>query len=916
MRETVTGPRGRTEYRKVPIKSEIGGHRKVATGNLAKPHNGLAMVDAKPARNVESIPHVAPSMSGPRADSHGQEHAEPIVVRFLRSLQVLLRSARLYRKNHPRLLENLETADRSLRAALETLGPVALGVERGGIFVPKLGEMPLADPREEFNGLAESLARVGITSLVFYPETNQGELDTLVHLINNTLLRSDPRDKEKGGASAAASGKPSWSKRLAEHHIVGIAVNTHIERKVDSVLASLIAALVAYGGPSKQEASDSGSTPVLVPTLKELAPALRLLARLTPPLEIASGTGPQEAARALHATLAEAERDTVRLLVAAITHEAPREGEHPQVYLIRLSESLIFQFIHEEFLAGRLKPAEVRVHFDRLGDDLVASGGYTGPHSSAHLTTLAAQWANEKYRESLIERFWSELPPREKSSVLRSSEVWCVPVASLRPALENLCDAGTDASRREARLVLLNYAHCLQSESYTVRHQVAAGLEELQPLAEKLWPNQLPEEFGRGILRALGKERHPEVAALLAALTEHLARLAIARFDFVAFENILVTLEQAAQETEMEHLAALAERLVAEDRWFLLVDAALANRALDPVLPRLLQRDPERVLDRLTLLLSEPQGLEALPAMARLLRVMGVPVLGLLETRLFEARRQRASAAIKLLAAAEPERLARCLPRALTSWEWSLQDLAVSELTRPSNPAVSSCTASAFLEILADSNPLVVPMMIDHIGLAQESAAVPELLRIAEGRHEVLRDLYIRIKSIEALGRMRAAEALPMLSYLAESRSGLAYTEPAGLRAAAEEALALIEDRPTSSRVRAAFEAMERSSTPYTIHRRYARIPLPTPLTAQIEGMAPSMARVRTISLGGAYLESDRRLAVGDSIKVEIRTGFRRIHTTAVVRNSGPEGGGVEFVQMKEDDREKLRRLVHRHLIE
>ena len=38
----------------------------------------------------------------------------------------------------------------------------------------------------------------------------------------------------------------------------------------------------------------------------------------------------------------------------------------------------------------------------------------------------------------------------------------------------------------------------------------------------------------------------------------------------------------------------------------LLVDAALANRALDPVLPRLLLRDPDKLLDRMTLLLSEP----------------------------------------------------------------------------------------------------------------------------------------------------------------------------------------------------------------------------------------------------------------------------------------------------------------------
>jgi len=34
---------------------------------------------------------------------------------------------------------------------------------------------------------------------------------------------------------------------------------------------------------------------------------------------------------------------------------------------------------------------------------------------------------------------------------------------------------------------------------------------------------------------------------------------------------------------------------VAQDRWLLLVDAAFANRALDPALPRLLQRDPETI---------------------------------------------------------------------------------------------------------------------------------------------------------------------------------------------------------------------------------------------------------------------------------------------------------------------------------
>ena len=71
---------------------------------------------------------------------------------------------------------------------------------------------------------------------------------------------------------------------------------------------------------------------------------------------------------------------------------------------------------------------------------------------------------------------------------------------------------------------------------------------------------------------------------------------------------------------------------------------------------------------------------------------------------------------------------------------------------------------------------------------------------------------------------------------------------------------------------------------------------------------------MRTISLGGAYLESPRKLSIGDSIQLEVRAGLRKIHFTAVVRNIGPEGSGVEFVHMKDQDREKLRKLVQRHL--
>jgi hypothetical protein len=172
----------------------------------------------------------------------------------------------------------------------------------------------------------------------------------------------------------------------------------------------------------------------------------------------------------------------------------------------------------------------------------------------------------------------------------------------------------------------------------------------------------------------------------------------------------------------------------------------------------------------------------------------------------------------------------------------------------------------------------------------------------------------VRIKAIEALGRLRALEAVELLHHLAGRREGLTYVEPGGLRAAAEDALALMEEGPTSARTRAAFEPVVPPLGNFVIPRRYARIPLESPLRAQIGGPQMTMARVKTISLGGAYVESTNRLSPGDSIQLEIRSGLRKIHSTAIVRNVGPNGNGVEFVHMKDQDREKLRRLVQKYL--
>jgi hypothetical protein len=834
----------------------------------------------------------------------------------LLNFHLLLRSERLYDKNHPQRLKNLETAYDSFRTALGR-EKLELRIERSGLAVasPSVFAAHLPDQRGEMQALAAVLLQAGIKRISFLPELSLRELDNLAELIKVSLISPELATSKLRGIETVSTRDAWWKARFANFNVKGIFVNTQVDRKVDTLLTSLIAALVAYGGNSPRANSEE---PIRLPDFDDLVATLTLLARITLPLEAARALSPEEAARAIHGAMEEASHDTVRLLLSAILQYAPEDGEPPQPYILRLSENLIFESLLAEFAAGSLTPVLVGPTFERLGQTLIAAGKFSSSHSSENYSSLAAMWATENYREQLVARFWLELPPREMSFVLRGQDLWSVPVSALRQTLGNLADAGADAPRREARHIVLNYARRLEHEDPRARRAVSSGLNELWPIIESLWPNQVPDDLSRGTLAALEIERNPQTAASMATFLESLSHVALVRGDFAGFESILAALEQSPQEHERANLAGLAKRLMSQDRWVLLVDAAIANRSLDATLPRLLSHDPDRLLDRLTLLLGEPYGAETLSAIARLLRTIGVPVLSVLETRLYEARPQRVSAAIKLLAATDADRLLRGLTRALASWEWNMQDLAVSELSRPGNAPTAQSAAFVFSSVLATAHPLVVPMMIDQIGLAGETSAVPQLMEIASGEHAVLRDQFVRIKAIEALGRIRAIEAIDLLRSLAERRSGIAFAEPSGLRAAAQDAVTLIEDRATSASARATFDAPTPNTALYAAPRRYMRVPLDAPLRAQVGGQSAgsqaSLARVKTISLGGAYLESPKKLSVGDSLQLEVRSGLRKIHCTAIVRNTAPGGGGVEFVHMNDDDRDKLRKLVLRNL--
>lgn len=828
-------------------------------------------------------------------------NAEAAAILFLRQFKVLLGAARLYQRNHPRLMEILASTEQQLRIALAARSPLVFAVERNGMILPRnegnAGEL-LHDTRGELLALADELSRSGICSLLFTHPINVGELDALAHEVSQVPRSATPGD---------TASRKLWDRWIKDRGIVGIRLNVPTERRDSLLLASLISAVLAYDDTQKHSSHSRTGSAMPQASFEQLGSTLRVLVKLAPPTDPEVQPSTEEIARRFHAVVSGSDQTTISLIVHGVTQVKPREGETLEPYLDRLADMLVLAFVKQEFAAGRVTPP-------RLTPLLVLLDQERGCADNSGSSHFGGSQHDEMRVSVLCEKFWNALPARVIARILKSPDAWCVPPPVVARFLEPLAPAAekkkAEAAAREGRAALMAYARCLDSEEGKARRAVASGLAEIAPQIERLWPHPSVIDFGRGVVGALLVETSPGIAGLLSAAVENLARIALIKHQYAEFERIFETLEAAPHDEEHAHITTLVGRILNDEQWLYIVDEALSSQPLHPAIPRLLKRCPDRLIDRLGLLLTGTNGSNSLPAMVRLIHGTGEPVLGALELRLYEPRKQRTATAIQLLASSDPKRLAGALPRALVSWEWSLQDLAATELMKWTNPPVVAATAKAFHTTLGEAHSMVVPCMIDHLGLAHELGAVPMLLKIATGEHLALRDIYFRIKAIEALGRMRVSEAAGPLLQIIRQRNGLAHTEPAALRSAAEEALGLLENPPSSMRARIADGTRVKSGISHSRARRYLRVRLQPALPATITGARSGNARVRVLALGGAFLETDMRLMAGDTMQLEFRAGIRKIQSTAVVRNIMTHGAGVEFVHLKAHDRERLRRIV------
>jgi hypothetical protein len=224
------------------------------------------------------------------------------------------------------------------------------------------------------------------------------------------------------------------------------------------------------------------------------------------------------------------------------------------------------------------------------------------------------------------------------------------------------------------------------------------------------------------------------------------------------------------------------------------------------------------------------------------------------------------------------------------------------------------------LSIFDRLDPVLHPLAVDEIGMSGDPSAVEMLLPLAAGNSAHDHGPYLRLKAVEALGRLRASVAAPLLREIAESKKHWRWLHPFELRLAAFQALANItpswteEFFPRSGFIAADLELAPLSpvaDTPLIRQRRYPRLTLKEPIAGTASSERDTIALViRGLSLSGGRAGCEKHITPGTLVSLKIGAGLRPIRAQAFLRDARAQGIGFEFADIDLEERARLRRLL------
>ena len=606
-------------------------------------------------------------------------------------------------------------------------------------------------------------------------------------------------------------------------------------------------------------------------------------------------------------TLPRRARFTVSQALSALAAQAPAENSDKPT-LLKLAEHIAVRFAIESYERGDLKVNAVRQMLDEMNSELDGLRKILGVYEER---MAAAGLQTQSHMEVLAQEFWLQVPDEKKRSVLDSADAWCVPAARLREFVEAMI------SRREndeAEKLLRNYAECLKSKNHEARRQTAMGLAELAGLYAKM-SEQLFMDTIREIGLELAEEKDGQLQSLIGAAFVRMSQEASQTRSFAAIQRSVELVDYV--ESEQPGIArSLRPRIGIENRLPDFIEESLKNGAVPSGLKDLMRRIPEASAEQIAHRFSRVGFREDCEILMSMIEVLGPAGLDHLRRQLREGAPTTAIDTVGILVRMDMDAVEKILPERMREWKRNAHDRVVRQI------AASGSTERGrlMLQIFDLLDPLIRPLATDEIGMSGENSGDMKLLRIAEGDLPRGSSDYLRLKAIEALGRLRTSSAEAVLRKVAEARKAWRWANPSELRIVATQALEKIDAAwarefvPKSglSVADLSIEALDSDPNSSAIRqRRYPRLRLERAVSGITTNLKENcQLEIPEMALGGGVAVCEQTLHPGSVVDIRLNSGSKPVKAQTIVRDANTQARAFEVVDMDLEERAKLRRLL------
>jgi hypothetical protein len=869
---------------------------------------------------------------------------------FIRSLNILLKYARLYGLDHTRSAGQFDSAWTELQDAVDAAG-------QGGLLLGASGSQLLLDgvpleltPAER--SFADLLTTSGVASIGFTTGVTRDDFLNLVKAFMETGPKASPLSErlalyfgnrnisgirvneirfvaEDSGFSEARVAATLTAKTLgADADMI-----QDWFRSPEKMIQLIAAAEGAHSGSGNQGAGRTGGAGT-VPWPAAGAPAsnspggglsaevsgafsrleegelqslLKLLVQFGEAQNSKTPQLDQKSWQHKLAGLPQNAQGTLRQALATVAAKSP-SAKVDEAMLLRLAEDLAIKFAMDRYQRGEVQVNAVRQMLDRMGHELDTLRKLL---RSREDKMASAGIAVESHADVLDRQFWAAVPESGKKQVLMSSEAWCIPPRNVHQYVEELLGRG---EANVAGDILLKYATCVRHKDSEARKKAAIGLGQLADLFSKAASQRLQDALVQ-IGQQMAAEKDSELQTLLSAAFVRLSQESATRRYYRAMQQSLDSLADL-EESRPSWVQSLRPRVGIDNRVPEFIEEALVAEQMPEGLVGVLMRVPQSSSEHLAVRLARSGRRTERESIVSLAKLVGSPCTRHLKEILENEVLAKAATVVGLLSRMEPQAVEELLPPRLRDGGRSFHDAIVRQLSIAGAPERGKLLADS-LELF---DTMIIPLALDEIGLCGDTETAPKLLRVAEGEALPPGSEYLRVKAIEALGRMRASVAVDDLRRYVQSRKTFGWAYPDEIRMAAAQALVKLDPEwiqaflPSSGLDPKVLPLAPLDPIPdrdFVRQRRYRRVRLPRAVPATITSARGKFtSAISVLSLDGGLLTGDIQIPVGTEATLKIPAGLRSISMQAVVRFVRSQQAGFEMTGIGLEDRAKLRRLL------